>query len=176
MAKIWCGCRGMRSSLSSKKSVLAREDASGDSGSELEEFWWRIVLMGFQGLLGFAHDSVTRGKKGFGFGNEGSDWVAFGSEFREVKGKLPASPTSLTSTTLFLGSANYGINSWTIISDLIGAWMWINVNWYFLIKCIANTLHWLCSINLKVGIFIIGVNDHDLDLEHRLDITMLTSV
>ena len=27
----------MRSSLSSKKSVLAREDASGDSGSEFEE-------------------------------------------------------------------------------------------------------------------------------------------
>ena len=80
-------------------------------------------------------------KKGFGFGNEGSDWVAFGSEFREVKGRLPASPTSLKSTTLFLGSAIYRINSWTIISDLIGAWMWINVNWYFLIKCIANTLH-----------------------------------
>ena len=28
----------MRSSLSSKKSVLAREDASGDSGREFEEF------------------------------------------------------------------------------------------------------------------------------------------
>ena len=43
--------------------------------------------------------------------------------------------------------------SWTIISDLIGAWMLINVNWHFLIKCIANTLHWLCFINIKVGIF-----------------------
>ena len=53
----------MLSSLSSKKSVLAREDASGDSGSEFEEFWWRIVLMGFHGVRGLAYDSVTRLEK-----------------------------------------------------------------------------------------------------------------
>ena len=88
----------MSSSLSSKKSVLAMEDASGDSGVSLKNF----DEDSFWGFSGCARIDI---------------W------FREVKGKLPASPTSLKSITLFLGSANYRINSWTISSDLIGAWM-----------------------------------------------------
>ena len=40
----------MRSSSSLNKSVMEREDASGDSGSEFEEFWWRIACVdGFSG-------------------------------------------------------------------------------------------------------------------------------
>ena len=52
----------MRSILSLKKSrnVLARDDASGDSGSEFEGFRWRIVLRVFQSVRGLSDDSVTR--------------------------------------------------------------------------------------------------------------------
>ena len=51
----------MRSILSLKKSrnVLAREDASGDSGSEFEGFRGRIVFKVFQSVRGLADDSVT---------------------------------------------------------------------------------------------------------------------
>ena len=128
---------------------------------------------------GFAYDSVTGLEKRIRFWKWGI-WLScirlgISRGQRKQQRSKGTSPTSLKSTTLFLGSANYRINSWTIISDLIGAWMLINVNWYFPKKCIANTLHWLCFINIKVGIFIIGINDHDLDLEHRLVVTMLTS-
>ena len=53
----------MRSILSLKTSrnVLAREDASGDSGSEFEGFRWRIIVFRvFQSVRGLADDSVTR--------------------------------------------------------------------------------------------------------------------
>ena len=53
-------------------------------------------------------------KWGFGFGNEGSDWVALSSEFHAVKGRLPATPTSLKSTTFTLGLENFGINPWCV--------------------------------------------------------------
>ena len=36
---------------------------------------------------------------------------------------------------------------------------------------------YVCFINMKVGIsMIIDINDHDLDLEHRLMVSMLTFV
>ena len=49
-----------------------------------------------------------------GFGNEGSDRIALGSEFHAVKGRLPATPTSLKSTTFSLGLENFGINPWCV--------------------------------------------------------------
>ena len=49
----------MRSILSSRN-VLARDDASGDSGSEFEGFRRSIVLRVFQSVQGLADDSVTR--------------------------------------------------------------------------------------------------------------------
>ena len=60
--------------------------------------------------------------------NEGSDRVALSSKFHAVKGRLPATPTSLKSTALTLGLENFGINPWCVGSldnslDLIGAWM-----------------------------------------------------
>ena len=122
----------MRSILSLKKSrnVLARDGASGDSGSEFEGFRWRIVLRVFQsvrGIVGWFGYKIGQ-KWGFGFGNEGSDWVALSSEIHAVKGRLPATPTSLKSTTFTLGLENFGINPWCVGSldnslDLIGAWM-----------------------------------------------------
>ena len=164
----------MRSSLSSKKSVMAMGDASGDSGSEFEEFRWRIVLMGFQGVQRLAYDSIT-GLEQKDSALEMRDLTDLHSarNFARSKGDFhAASPTWLKSTTLFLGSANYGIIlfSWTKISDLIGAWMLINVNWHFLIICIANTLHWLYMFHQHKSRHFssVSINDHDLDLEHRL--------
>ena len=37
-----------------------------------------------------------------------------GSEFHAVKGRLPATPTSLKSTTFPLGLENFGINPWCV--------------------------------------------------------------
>ena len=53
-------------------------------------------------------------KWGFGFGNEGSDWITLGSEFFAVKGRLPATPTSLKSTAFPLGLENFGVNPWSV--------------------------------------------------------------
>ena len=36
------------------------------------------------------------------------------SEFHAVKGRLPATPTSLKSTTFTLGLENFGINPWCV--------------------------------------------------------------
>ena len=43
-------------------------------------------------------------------------------------------------------------------------------------KSIAEPLHQICFIDTKVGIYDIGIDDHDLDLKHRLNVTMLTLV
>ena len=53
-------------------------------------------------------------KWGFRFGNEGSDWITLGSEFFAVKGRLPATPTSLKSTAFPLGLENFGVNPWSV--------------------------------------------------------------
>ena len=87
--------------LKRSRNVLAREDApAGDSGSEFEGFRWRIVLKVFRVCKDWQMNQLQDWTKwGFGCGNEGSDWVALGSEFHAVKRKLPATPTSLKSTT-----------------------------------------------------------------------------
>ena len=53
-------------------------------------------------------------KWGFGFGNEGSDWITLCSEFFAVKGRLPATPTSLKSTAFPFGLENFGVNPWSV--------------------------------------------------------------
>ena len=84
-----------------------------DQGSKFEGFWWRIVLMGFQGVQGLAYnlwfmgfqgvralafDSVTRLEKRIRLWK----WGIWLSCIRlgiscEVKGRLPTTPTSLKS-------------------------------------------------------------------------------
>ena len=57
----------------------------------------------FQSVRALADDSVTRLDKNEDLTLEmieGSDRVALGSEFHAVKGRLPATPTSLKSTAI----------------------------------------------------------------------------
>ena len=88
----------MRSILSLKKSrnVLAREDASGDSGSEFEGFRWRIVFRVFQSVRGLADDSVTRLDKNEDLALEMRDLTKlhWARNFMRSK-RLPATPTSM---------------------------------------------------------------------------------
>ena len=72
----------------------------------------------FQSVRGLADDSVTRLDKNEDLALEMRDLteIALGSEFHAVKGRLPATPTSLKSTAFPFGLENFGINPWSVWS------------------------------------------------------------
>ena len=74
------------------------------------------MLRIFQSVRGLADDSVTRLDKNEDLALEMRDLTElhWGSEFHAVKWRLPATPTSLKSTTFSLGLENFGINPKTI--------------------------------------------------------------
>ena len=74
------------------------------------------MLRVFQSVRGLADDSVTRLDKNEDLALEMRDLTElhWGSEFHVVKGRLPATPTSLKSTAFPLGLENFGINPWSV--------------------------------------------------------------
>ena len=122
----------MRSILSLKKSrnVLARDDASGDSGSEFEGFRWRIVLRVFQSVRGLADDSVTRLDKNEDLALEMRDltelhwarnFMRSNGDFQRRQHRSSRLRSRLAWRISGLIHGVWGL--WTTVLDLIGAWM-----------------------------------------------------
>ena len=122
----------MRSILSLKKSrnVLARDGASGDSGSEFEGFRWRIVLRVFQSVRGLSDDSVTRLDKNEDLALEMRDrtelhwarnFMRSKGDFQRCQHRSSRLRSRLAWRISGLIHGMWGL--WTTVLDLIGAWM-----------------------------------------------------
>ena len=77
------------------------------------------MLRVFQSVRGLSHDSVTRLDKNPDLALEMRDLnrIALSSEFHAFKGRLPATPTLLKSTTFSfdrIGLENFEINPWCV--------------------------------------------------------------
>ena len=114
MVKIWCECdqfylwksQGMcwqgKMHLGTLEMSLRDFDEELCSGfSRVYEDWWMIRLPDWT-------------KVRIWLWNEGSDWITLCSEFFAVKGRLPATPTSLKSTAFPFGLENFGVNPWSV--------------------------------------------------------------
>ena len=123
----------MRLILSLKKSrnVLARDDASGDPGSEFEGFRWRIVFRVFQSVRGLADDSVTRLNKNEDLALEMRDLTElhWARNFLRSKGNFQrrqhrSSRLRYSRLAWRISGLIHGVwVLWTTVSDLIGTSM-----------------------------------------------------